>query len=82
MLLLHLNINFCPVLDCGSYADIVFILDSSNSIDDEEYALMWQFVEDVVVELGEGDNARFGLTIFHRMAWVSDTQQRIFDTSD
>lgn len=50
--------------DCGSDADIIFILDSSGSISDHEYVTMQQFVGRVVERLGVCDEARFGLVVF------------------
>lgn len=58
-------------------ADILFVLDGSHSITDEEFAIMKQFVKNIVEASTVGiDNVRFGLTLF------ADTVDLEFDIGE
>ena len=49
---------------CESPADVIFALDSSGSIEEENYYIMENFVRDVISSLDIGAGTRVGLITF------------------
>ncbi|CAL1530589.1 unnamed protein product, partial [Lymnaea stagnalis] len=64
-----------PITLCNASADIVFVLDASGSIGDDQYRMVLSFVKNFINSSTSGSSSdlRFGLVIF------SDDVQTIFD---
>ena len=59
------NNGSCPQPSCFAVMDIAFVIDESGSIDNTEFALLQQFIRDIIAQLTMAqDKVRAGLVYF------------------
>ena len=60
-----LNPSTCPVADCREAVDLVFVLDSSGSVQAHNFAQMKEYVTSLITQLDtDGGVVRVGLLTF------------------